>query len=104
MFFILPLWFLCLVLSVLLLFFKKYRFLAPYVALCSTGTFAGCLVFGILVLFGITKVENPNSSALGFVFLIALVVAALLGACVGLGILHGEVVQSSGWVETFSTA
>jgi hypothetical protein len=83
MFFILPLWFLCLVLAVVSLFFKKYRFLAPHVALCSTGALVGCFVFSTSVLFGVTKVDRPNSPVLGIAFLIALVVAALLGACGG---------------------
>jgi len=83
MFLILPLWFLCLVLAVVLLFFKKYRFLAPYVLLCSTGALIGCFVFSTLLLLGVTKFDRSNSSVFAIAFLIGLVTISILGACVG---------------------
>jgi len=85
MFFILPLWFLCLVLAVALLFFKKFRFLAPYVLLCSTGALIGCFVFSTLLLLGmgITKFDRSNSSVFAIAFLLGLVAISILGTCVG---------------------
>src|SRR5258708_7792989 len=82
--FILPLWLFCFVLAFALLFFKKYRFLAPHVVLCSTGALVGCFLFSALFLLGVTKFDRPNPSAfLATAFLVGLVVVSIIGACVG---------------------
>lgn len=83
-FFILPLWFGALVLAVVSLFFKRYRFLALHLALCSTGGLVGSTVFVALAFMGIAKFENQTSNAWAIAFLFALAVAALVGVCVGL--------------------
>ena len=85
LFFILPLWLLCILIAIGLVFSSKYRFLTNYLILCSTGALIGCFIFGTLVLFGVTKVEGQHpSSTMALVFLITLIGAGSVGGVVGL--------------------
>ena len=84
LFLILPLWLLCALAAIVLLFFRKYRFLSAHLLLCSTGALVGCFIFGTLVLFGVTKIKAYPSTEMTVIFLISLVGAGCLGGLVGL--------------------
>jgi hypothetical protein len=98
LFFILPLWLLCILVAIVVLFFRKYRFLATHLVLCSTGALVGCFIFVTLVLFAVTKIEGhlSPSAVMAVVFLISFIGAGCLGGLVGLasGFFSGAMAQS----------
>jgi hypothetical protein len=81
MFFVVPMWLLGVLLAVALLFFKTYRFLATYIATCSTGALLGSISFCLGLLSLARFVPEGGSEAV--MFLTAVFGATVLGGAGG---------------------
>jgi len=51
LFFIFPFWLLCLMMGIVLCFFRRSRFLAPYLVFCSTGGTVSSFLFFVALVF-----------------------------------------------------
>jgi hypothetical protein len=105
LFFLLPLWLLCILGAAILLLFRKYRYLAAYLALCSTGALIGCCTLGIFALLVISKMSEQSSTAMAIGILIVLVGAGVLGGilgCVAGFLLARWVNRVLGWATSLS--
>jgi|SRR5579871_5523702 len=83
-FFLLPLWLLCIVVAVISLLSRKYRYMAAHLALCSTGALIGCLTLFLAAVWALGKLHEPSSTEMGIVFLVVLIGSTALGGILGL--------------------
>ena len=81
-FFIVPLWILCVLTGVILLFFKRFRFLSMYLLLSSTGGLLASFLLSLALLFLTAKFVGGTSVA--WLALFAYLAGILLGGAVGI--------------------
>ncbi len=81
-FFIVPLWILCILAGVILLFFKRFRFLSMYVLLSSTGGLLASFLLSLALLFVAAKFVGGTPVA--WIALLAYLAGIFLGGAVGI--------------------
>jgi hypothetical protein len=97
-FFLVPLWLVLSVVGAVLLFWRRLRFLSPYIVLGSTVGLACSFAFSLVVLLILGKLFRGTSVA--WLALAAYLVAIVIGGGVGVigGLLLGRTVNSKlGW-------
>ena len=97
-FFIVPLWLGLCVVGAALLFWRRLRFLSPYIVLGSTMGLACSFAFSLVVLLTLGRLLGGTSVA--WLALVAYLVAIVIGGGVGVvaGLLLGRKVNSQlGW-------
>ena len=97
-FFIVPLWFVLVVVGIAMLFWRPLRFLSPYIVLASTVGLACSFAFSLVVLLTFGRLLRGTSVA--WLALVAYLVAIIVGGGVGViaGLLLGRKVNSQlGW-------
>jgi hypothetical protein len=103
-FFIVPIWLLCVVIGVVLCFFKRSRFLSLYLVLSSTGSAIVSLALSTFVLWTAPKLFAKEHTWEGLVLIAAylgsIVLGAVVGAIVGF-VAAGKINQRLRWTRAF---
>jgi hypothetical protein len=83
-FFILPMWFLCVLIGVVLCLFKRYRFLSLYLVLGSTGGAIASLALSTFLLWGAPKLLSQERAWEGLILIVAYLGSIVIGGVVGM--------------------
>ena len=82
-FFIVPIWFLCVITGVTLCFFKRSRFLSPYLVLSSTGGAILSLVLSTFLLWLAPKLFSNELRWGGLILIAAYLLSLAVGGVIG---------------------
>ena len=94
-FFIVPIWFLCVITGVMLCFFKRSRFLSLYLVLTSTGGAILSLVLSTFLLWLASKLFS-NELILIAAYLLSLAVGGVIGVAAGF-VAAAKINRRLGW-------
>ena|SRR5579872_2322314 len=83
LFFLLPLWLLCILGAIITLFFRNYRYLATHLALCSTGALIGGCILSFIAIVALGALHLQGSTAAGILALVLLLGSGTLGGILG---------------------
>jgi hypothetical protein len=103
-FFIVPMWFLCVAIGILLCLFKRFRFLSLYLVLSSTGGAIASLGLSTLLLWIGPKLLSKEHGAKGLILLAAYLASIALGGLVGTAagfIVAGKINERLRWTRAY---
>jgi ABC-type antimicrobial peptide transport system permease subunit len=101
-FFIVPVWFLCVVVGLVLCLFKQSRFLSTYLILSSTGSTITSLALSTLLLWVAPKLLGPERTLVRLFLIAAYLASIAFGGLIGMiggFVAARKINQRLGWTQ-----